>query len=323
VTPAPDTAVENACSVHAPPKVKAKGETRTRWVVVITFVMMVGELVVGTMSRSLALTADGWHMSTHVGALGMSALAYWYARTRAKETRFAFGTGKVYALSGFTSAGLLLAVALAMIATAISRLFNPETVSFNEALPVAVLGLLVNLASAALLGIDHDHDDDHGHADHDHGKEPGHDHAHHHDHNLRAAYLHVVADALTSVLAIAAILVGHYLGWGWFDPLVAIFGAVVIIHWGLKLLSECARQLVDLDPSTAQRERVRTALEASGDTRVEDLHLWTVGPGQMVCVVSVSTSGTRSLKEYKALVTAAAPVDHLTVEICRPGEVSG
>lgn len=299
VEPAP------ACAVHAPPKLEAS-ERRTRWVVYLTFAMMVVELVFGYWTRSLALTADGWHMATHVGALGISALAYWYARTRAGQTQFAFGTGKVYALAGYTSAGLMLVVAVEMGFQAVNRFLTPETVRFAEAFPVAVIGLLVNLASAKLLdgGQAHSHAHEHG-ADHDH------------DHNLRAAYLHVVADALTSVLAIAALLAGRYLAWAWVDPVVALVGAAVILKWGVGLVGQCARQLIDLDPSTKLREKVQAALEALGDTKVEDLHLWRVGPRQVVCVVSVSSSSPHTLAQYKEAALAAAEIDHLTVEICQ------
>jgi cation diffusion facilitator family transporter len=295
------------CAVHAPPKHEAS-ERRTRWVVYLTFVMMVAELVVGYWTRSLALTADGWHMATHVGALGISALAYWYARTRAGQTQFAFGTGKVYALAGYTSAGLMLFVAAEMIHQSIERFVTPEAVRFGEALPVAVLGLLVNLVSAWLLD---------GGGGHSHEHEHGEDHEHAHDHNLRAAYLHVLADALTSVLAIAALLAGRYLQWGWVDPVVALVGAVVILKWGVGLVAQCARQLIDLDPSTKLREKVQAALEALGDTTVEDLHLWRVGPRQVVCVVSVSTGESHTLGDYKKAALAAGEIDHLTIEICR------
>jgi cation diffusion facilitator family transporter len=300
--------------VHDAPR-QDGSERRTRWVVSLTFGMMVAELAVGTWTHSLALTADGWHMMTHVGALGISALAYWYARTRAGQPQFAFGTGKVYALAGYTSAGLMLLVAAEMVHQSIERFSTPEAVRFAEALPVAVLGLVVNLVSAWLLeggGAPHAHD--HGHA-HDH--EPHHEHEHHHDHNLRAAYLHVVADALTSVLAIAALLAGRYLQWGWVDPVVALVGALVILKWGIGLVGQSARQLIDLDPSTRQRERVQAALEALEGTRVQDLHLWRVGPGQLVCVVSVATSGAHSLEDYKRAALAAVQIHHLTVEICR------
>lgn len=305
---APNTveAHPDACHVHAP-VLPAKAESRTRWVVYLTAAMMVAELVVGYLSRSLALTADGWHMMTHVGALGLSALAYWYARTRAHETRFAFGTGKVYALAGFSSAMLLLGVAVVMAYSAVLRLLSPQTLHFHEALPTAVIGLVVNLVSAWLLMPEHSHD--HAH-DHDH-----HDHDHHHDHNLRAAYLHVVADALTSVLAIVAIVASHFWGQRWLDPAVAILGSFIIIKWGFKLVSESARQLVDLDPSTKSRDAVRAALEGMGDTRVCDLHLWRVGPGRLVCVVAVQANHPRPLEDYKKVVYEAVSLEHLTVEV--------
>jgi cation diffusion facilitator family transporter len=306
------------CQVHVPPA-PAQGEARARWVTGLTFAMMVLELVVGRWSRSLALTADGWHMATHVGALGMAAFAYWYARTRAHQTQFAFGTGKVFALAGYTSAGLLLLVPAGMVFEAARRLVEPEAVDFQDAFPVAVLGLLVNLVSAWLLDLKpartqaaHEHDHPHAHG-------PVHAHPHAHDANLRAAYLHVVADALTSVAAIAALVAGRYLGWGWFDPLVAILGAVVIARWGLGLLRECARQLIDLDPSTALQDRVRASLEGLPGTRVDDLHLWRVGPEQLVCVVAVSSPRPLSVAEYKAQVLAAVPVDHLTIEVTTAG----
>lgn len=296
------------CSVHEAPQ-HGRGEARTRVVIGLTAAMMLAELVVGWWTHSLALLADGWHMGTHVGALGITALAYWYARTRAGQTQFAFGTGKVYALAGYTSAGLLIAVAVGVLIEAVGRFITPEPVRFAEAFPVAVLGLVVNLVSAWLLGDSHDH----SHEGHDHG--PG-EHHHHHDHNLRAAYLHVVADALTSVLAIAALLCGRYLGWAWVDPVVAIVGALVILKWGLGLIQETGRQLIDLDPSTKHRDQVKAALEAVAGTRVVDLHLWRVGPKQLVCVVSVASKQPLTLREYKELVVNAAPIDHLTVEIC-------
>ncbi len=291
------------CAVHVPPTV-AKGESRTRLVTAVTAVMMVAELVVGFWSHSLALTADGWHMATHVGALGLSALAYWYARTRAGETRFAFGTGKVYALAGYTSAAFLLSVAVVMAYEGVTRLMNPEPVRFLDALPIAILGLVVNLVCAVLLDVPHTH------SHHD-----GHDHDHAHDHNLRAAYLHVVADALTSVLAIAALLAGQYGGWVWVDPIVAIVGSAVILKWGLGLVNECARQLVDLHPNTKQRDAVRSALEAVPGTRVADLHVWSVGPNRLVCVVAVETPAPLTLDAYRKTVASAVKLSHLTVEI--------
>lgn len=294
------------CAVHDPPA-QEKGESRTRIVTVVTAGMMVAELVVGFVTHSLALTADGWHMATHVGALGLSAVAYWYARTRAGETRFAFGTGKVYALAGYTSAAFLIGVALFVAYQGIHRLLLPETVLFREALPVAVLGLIVNLVCAWLLDVPHNHPHD-----------PDHPHEHHHDHNLRAAYLHVVADALTSVLAIAALLAGQYAGLTWVDPVVALVGSAVILKWGMGLSSECARQLVDLHPTSKQRDAVRVALEKVAQTRVADLHLWSVGPGRLVCVVAVETPAPLSLSVYRDAVLGAVKLAHLTVEIRTP-----
>jgi cation diffusion facilitator family transporter len=293
--------------VHAPPEAKS-AEKRTRWVVYLTAGMMVAELVFGYSSRSLALVADGWHMMTHVGALGLSWLAYWYARTRAGEQRFVFGTGKVYALAGYSSAGLLMAVAIGMVVSAVERLVSPVEVNFGEALPVAIVGLLVNIASVWLLDVGHDHDHAHDH-DHDH------DHPHEHDHNLRAAYLHVVADALTSVLAIAAIVAGKWFHVGWLDAAVAMLGGVLIVRWGLSLMAQSARQLVDLAPSETNREAVRAALEKFEGTQVADLHVWQVGPSQQVCVVAVVTTKPRTLDEYRAAALSAAKLSHLTVEI--------
>lgn len=301
-----------ACAVHAAPQDARGGEKRTRLVVGLTAVMMAVELVAGWLTNSLALLADGWHMGTHVGALGITAFAYWYARTRAGQTAFAFGTGKVYALGGYTSAALLLLVAIGVIGESLHRFVEPEAVAFAEAFPVAVIGLLVNLASAWLLG-----GDDHGHSHaHDHSHDHAHGHDHHHDHNLRAAYMHVIADALTSVLAIVALLAGRYLDWKWVDPVVALVGALVILKWGYSLMKECGRQLIDLDPSNKHRDQVKSALEQIDGTRVIDLHLWRVGPKQLVCVVSVASREPKTLGDYKRAVMAVAPVDHLTIEIC-------
>jgi len=303
-----ETAVSPDCAVHAPPKVTTRTEARTQLVVGLTAAMMVLELVVGYLTRSLALTADGWHMATHVGALGLTAIAYWYARTRAGEARFAFGTGKIYALAGFTSAGLLVAVAISMLIEGVSRFIQPEVVDFADALPVAILGLVINVASAFLLDVK-----EHDHATHAHPH--SHDHEGH-DHNLRAAYLHVVADALTSVLAIAALLAGRYLAWGWLDPMVAIVASAVILKWGFGLLGDCASQLIDVSPSLELRSKVKEALESlGGGTRVVDLHLWRVSPTQLACVVTVSAREAITLDAYKAAVRAAAPIDHLTVEV--------
>ncbi|MCA9602957.1 MAG: CDF family Co(II)/Ni(II) efflux transporter DmeF [Myxococcales bacterium] len=299
-----------------------RAESRVRWVVLLTFVMMVVELVAGIWSGSMALTADGWHMATHVGALGFSALAYWFARTRATHDAFSFGTGKVYALAGYTSAVALGLAALWMVVESVGRLLHPNPIHYEEALPVAILGLLVNIASAALLHHDHGHGHDHGH-DHDHAS---HEHSHgehdeaHKDHNLRAAYAHVLADALTSVLAIVALAAGMYLSWSFVDPLMGIVGAVVILHWGVGLVRSSGSELLDTSPSLEAEAAVRSALEKIDDVRVTDLHLWEVGQGQRYCMVSFVTREPRATGYYRAAILGAVRVDHLTVEVHRTDE---
>ena len=325
-------------------------ERRTRWVVVLTAAMMGVELVVGTLTNSMALTADGWHMATHAGALGMSALAYWYARTRARAEVFYFGTGKVYALAGYTSAVILGMVAILMFAESARRLLHPSAIHFAEALPVAVIGLLVNLGSAKLLDAggahshdhahshshDHDHDHDadhthdHGHGDRDH-VEPhrpshhAHDHdapavagppAHHQDHNLRAAYLHVVADAFTSVLAIAALIGGKYAGWTFLDPLMGIVGGAVILNWSVGLCRGAAHQLLDMLPSPDLAREVRERLEVGG-VQVADLHLWDLAPGRRGCIVSLVTAEPQEVATYRSRLEGFHGISHVTVEIHR------
>lgn len=268
-------------------------ERRTRWVAAVAAVTMVFELVVGRLSGSMALTADGWHMATHVGALGVAALAYWYARTRAGQRRFPFGTGKVHSLAGYTNAILLAVVACWMILESVERFVHPTVVQFREAFPVAVFGLLVNLVSAKLL--DHDHE--------------------HHDHNIRAAYMHVLADAFTSVLAILALICGRYLGWTFLDPAMGIVGAVVILRWGWGLIRETSRPLLDATGCEASEARVRTRLESMDDVRVVDLHLWEIGPGRKGCVVSLVTSTPRDARAYREAILAELKLAHLTVEV--------
>ena len=255
----------------------------------------------------MALTADGWHMATHAGALGMSALAYWFARTRSREESFSFGTGKVYALAGYTSAVVLGIVALLMFGESVRRLMRPEAIHFSEALPVAIVGLLVNLASVKLLDAD-----DHGH---DHATVGGGEH-HHHDHNLRAAYIHVLADAFTSVLAIAALVGGRYAGWKFLDPLMGIVGGAVILRWSIGLCRGAARQLLDMVPSAALAQTIRKRLEV-GDVRVADLHLWDLAPGQRGCIVSLVTEAPEDTAVYKSWLEGVEGIAHLTIEVQR------
>jgi cation diffusion facilitator family transporter len=293
-----------------------KHETRTRWVVVLTCAMMVGELIVGYWTNSLALTADGWHMATHAGALGMASFAYWFARTRAREVAFSFGTGKVHALAGYTSAIVLAVVALWMMYEAATRLVHPVPIGFGEALPVAVIGLLVNLVSVKLLHVghdhegheDHEHDDDHDHADEEH------DHPHG-DHNLRAAYVHVLADAVTSVLAILALVGGRYFGWRFLDPLMGIVGGIVISRWSFNLCRGAAKQLLDMVPSADLADRIRRHLEAVPGTNVVDLHVWEIGPRARACLASVVSKELRSPLHYADHLRSREHLSHVTVEV--------
>jgi cation diffusion facilitator family transporter len=294
------------------------GERRTRWVVALTAVMMVGELIVGHLTGSTALTADGWHMGTHVGALGLSLLAYWYARTHARHDAFSFGTGKIYALAGFTSGVLLAIVALWLMKEGVERLFTKPEVSYDEALPVAGLGLIVNLVSALLLG--HRHHYGHHH-DHDH------DHEHHHDEpvagtldfNLRAAYIHILADALTSLLAIGALSAGKFAGIWYLDPAMGIVGGIVIVSWAINLCLQAGRQLLDVVASPVDEDTVRKELEAIDDVKVADLHVWELGPGRRSCIVSIVTAQPRDISYYRDAVLRALDVAHLTIEVHQCG----
>jgi cation diffusion facilitator family transporter len=293
----------------------AQHEVKTGWVVALTCAMMFGELAVGYFTNSLALTADGWHMATHAGALGMAWLAYRFARTRAHDASFSFGTGKVHALAGYTSAIILAIVALWMMFESVIRLLNPLPIAFSEALPVAVLGLLVNLVSVKLLHVDQHGHDDHHHDDHHHD-----DHGHGHDHNLRAAYMHVLADAFTSVLAIFALLGGRYLGWLFLDPLMGIVGGTVILRWSLSLCTGAAKQLLDMVPSLERLARIRERLENLPGTEVVDLHLWELGPGARACIASVVSTDARSPLMYSEALRRHEGLQHVTVEVHRTTE---
>jgi cation diffusion facilitator family transporter len=303
------------------------GERRTLAVVLLAFVMMVGEIIGGWISGSMALTADGWHMGTHVGALGLTLVAYWYARTRARDDAFSFGTGKVYALAGFTSGIVLALVALWLGVESIERLIEQPEVNYDEALPIAILGLVVNGVSAAMLGqahqYGHGHGHGHGHAGHD---RHGHDHRDGHngkpqagtlDFNLRAAYVHILADALTSLLAIFALSLGKWANLWFLDPMMGVIGGVVITWWAISLCRQASRQLLDVVSSPAHERIVREQLEAIDDVQVADLHVWELGPGRRSCIVSLVTATPRDVDFYREHVLAALPVAHLTIEIHR------
>jgi cation diffusion facilitator family transporter len=307
-----------------------KAERRTWAVIILCSVMMIAEIVGGALFGSLALIADGLHMSTHAGALLLAALAYTYARKYAHDRSFTFGTGKFGDLAGYSSAIVLAMIALLIGYEAVSRLLNPVTISFNEAIPIAALGLVVNVASAWLLsgghrhghGHDHPHDHDHGEEhDHDHGEAHGHA-AHHRDNNMRAAVVHVMADAAVSVLVIAGLLLARAFGWLWMDPLAGFIGALVIANWSVGLMRDTGGILLDRTPDPRLAERVRVAIESEGD-KVTDLHLWRLGPGHLGAIVCVATAGTREAAHYRQRLAKFADLSHVTVEVQHAGPAPG
>lgn len=292
------------------------GERRTLWVIAITATMMVIEITTGIAYGSMALLADGLHMGSHTAALGLTTIAYIYTRRCATDSRFCFGTGKVNAFAGYTSAVLLAMFALLMAYESINRLFNPVAIAFNQAILVAVLGLLVNGVSMFMLG-DHHHGHDHHHNhDHDHGH--GHNHSHAHtDHNLRAAYLHVLADALTSLLAIFALLAGKFLGLNWMDPVMGIVGATLVARWSLGLIRDTSGILLDHQAPGAILERVNAAIEGVDGNRIADLHVWSIGPGIFSAVITVVSNDPKPPEYYKNLVPQDLGIVHATIEVHR------
>ncbi len=307
---------------------RTAAEARTRWVVVLTLAMMIGEIAAGAGFGSMALLADGFHMGTHAAALGVAAFAYAYARRHAADPRYSFGTGKVGALGGFASAIGLAVVALLVLVESAARLASPVAIRFDEAIAVAALGLLVNLVSAFLLR------GDHGHGGHDGplppsrspasrgraGDHPDHDHAdRHRDHNLRAAYVHVLADALTSVLALAALFAGRLLGWTFMDPVMGIVGALVIARWSVGLLRETSAVLLDAEVHPGLRRAISAAVEGDGAGRISDLHVWRVGPRHLAAIVAVVTDAPRAPDHYRRRLEAFGDLVHVTVEVIPAG----
>jgi cation diffusion facilitator family transporter len=282
--------------------------------------MMLAEIVGGLLFGSIALVADGMHMSTHAGALLLAALAYTYARRHAEDARFTFGTGKLGDLAGFTSAIILAMIAILIGYESISRLFVPVPIHFAEAVPIAVLGLAVNVASAWLLsgGAHHHHHHDHGH-DHDHDHHHDHDHGHAHgaagrDNNMRAAIVHVMADAAVSVLVIVGLLLARAFGWLWMDPLAGIVGACVIASWSYGLIRDTGAILLDINPDRGLAERLRQTIEGDGD-QIADLHLWRLGPGHLGAIVSIVTKQARGPGYYRGRLAQFAALSHLTIEV--------
>src|SRR5579863_4250303 len=312
-----------------------KAERRTWAVIILCTIMMIAEIVGGALFGSLALIADGLHMSTHAGALLLAALAYTFARKYANDRTFSFGTGKFGDLAGYSSAIVLAMIALLIGYEALSRLLHPIPISFNEAIPIAVLGLVVNVVSAWLLsgGRDHSHGHHHSH-DHDDGEQherelefEQHDHphghgAHHRDNNMRAAVPHVMADAAVSVLVIVGLLLARGFGWLWMDPLAGLIGAMVIANWSVGLLRDTGGILLDRTPDPRMAERVRQLIESEGD-QVIDLHLWRLGPGHLGAIVSVATTERREAAHYRQRLAAFADLSHVTVEVQHPYPSAG
>jgi cation diffusion facilitator family transporter len=284
-------------------------ERNTRRVILLTLSMMIIEITAGYLFGSMALLADGWHMGTHAVALGITALAYLYARRHSDSPHYSFGTGKVGVLGGFTSAVVLAVIALLMGIESVQRLISPQSIRFNEAIAVAIVGLAVNVISAFLLQEKHRYDDEHAHG---HRRGPA---KKFRDHNLRAAYLHVLADALTSVLAIIALSTGKAFGWVWMDPIMGIVGALIISRWSYGLLIDTGRVLLDRDVNPEAVEEIRSKIEADADNRVSDIHVWRVGTHHLSAIVSIVTHYPKSPDHYKKLLADYDEITHVTVEV--------
>ena len=282
---------------------KRAGENRTLLIVIVTAIMMVIEIAAGLIYGSMALLADGLHMGSHATALGIAVFAYVISRRLAADRRFSFGVGKINSLAGFTSAVLLLGFALLMVVESVDRFVNPISIAFDQALIVAVVGLLVNGGSAwVLVSTPHDHPHEHGHH-------------HGHDHNLRAAYLHVLADAVTSLLAIGALLAGKYFGADWLDPLMGIVGGALVARWSYGLIRETSRVLLDIQADEGRVSQLRESVESDSTDRVSDLHVWSIGHGIYAAEMSIISDDPCSPAHYKSLVPEKLSIVHITVEI--------
>lgn len=290
---------------------KRSGENRTLIVILLTAVMMVIEIVAGLAFGSMALLADGLHMASHAAALSISAFAYYFARKRAHDRSFSFGTGKVNSLGGYTGAILLVIFALLMVSESIHRLIVPVEISFNQAIGVAILGLIVNGASVFILGHEDHH---HGHT-HDHGVE-----SHTQDHNLRAAYLHVLADTLTSLLAIVALLAAKYYGWIWMDPIMGIVGAVLITKWSMGLLKQTSSVLLDQQGPDHLVDSVISRIKSLPcKTEIIDLHVWSIGPNIYSAAITIVADNENSVRMFKSEMHTLTEIVHSTIEVHQRG----
>ncbi|WP_373929744.1 CDF family Co(II)/Ni(II) efflux transporter DmeF [Vibrio cyclitrophicus] len=302
----------------------SQGEKRTFYVLLLTVVTMIVEIIAGTIYGSMALLADGWHMGTHAAAFGITLFAYRYAKKHAESERFSFGAGKVSVLGGYTSAIALGIVALLMLVESVHRLFNPQAIQFNEAIIVACIGLTVNVVSMFLLGDHHhDHGHEHGHNhsknhdhshSHDHDSDHSHKHGeHHHDHNLRAAYMHVLADTLTSLLAIVALLFGKFYGWNWLDAAMGMIGALVIAKWTMNLMKQTSPILLDENIGDDYRQSITEALTSYAI--VTDLHMWKVSGHHYSAAITLESNSDKTISEYKQMLAKFDKINHLTLEV--------
>jgi len=278
-----------------------KGEQRTQYVLILTAITMVVEIIAGSIYGSMALLADGWHMGTHVAAFFIAIFAYRYARKHANNPRYSFGTGKVNVLGGFASAIALAVVALVMLVESLQRIIEPQAIHFNEAIIVAGIGLFINVVSAFLLKDNHNHA--HHHDDHQH------------DHNLRAAYFHVLADAMTSLLAIIALFSGKYLGWNWLDPVMGIVGAVIITRWSYGLLKETSPILLDASIEQEYQDSIKETIEKGSYDSISDMHIWKVGANHYAAIIALVTQYPKSTEHYKRLLSKFHKLSHITIEI--------
>lgn len=274
---------------------KAKKVQTVFW---LTTVVMVLEIIAGTLTGSMALLADGWHMGTHSAAFALTLFVYWYAKKHAHNRDFSFGTGKVNYLGGFASAITLAIVALMMIIESVQRLITPLNIHFNQAILVAIIGLAVNIVSVVLLSDDHHH------------------HEHHQDHNMRAAYMHVLADTLTSVLAIVALISGKYFGLIWMDALMGIVGAVIILRWSYGLLKESSSVLLDKTINQFALTEIAECLKSANETMINDLHVWKIAQNYQAIIISVVSKNPLQVSEYKHLLKQYLPArSHITIEV--------
>ncbi|MDP2548247.1 CDF family Co(II)/Ni(II) efflux transporter DmeF [Oceanobacter sp. 4_MG-2023] len=308
----------NHCLCYQPTLIadRQSGETRTLWVLWLTLFTMVAEIIVGTAYGSMALLADGWHMGTHVAAFTITLFAYRYARRHAMDADFSFGTGKVSVLGGFASAVALGVVALMMVLESVQRLFMPHEIGFSESIAVAVIGLLVNLASAWLLKDHHSHHHAH-HNHHDHHDHHEHHEHHEQDHNLRAAYMHVLADALTSILAIVALTAAMMLGWLWLDALMGIVGATIISVWALGLLKDTSRILLDGSIEAPIRQQIIDRILTAG-AEIRDIHIWKISADHYALVLSVASSENEIASRIRQHLADYPQLQHITIEVRHP-----